>query len=157
MPSKLKSTLLLSAVATSLVAAGAVSATTLKQVESAQSAETLPSLINAHEAKASSIHDYTDRIIIEFNQAPMALMSDEMSATAGKQAPMETLVSALSQRTNVGLQHVRALSDGKQVLSLNGMTDMKALRGIIKLLNNDPMVSFAEPDHRRKFMAQTQP
>ncbi|XOV80862.1 MAG: S8 family serine peptidase [Aestuariibacter sp.] len=158
--SKLKSRLLLSAVATSFVAAGAVSAATmqeLKQVQSTSETETMPSLLQLQDAKSTSVNEYTDRIIVEFSDAPMALMSDGMSAQAAGKAPVQAMVHTLSQRTGIELQHVRQLSSGSQVLSLNTMTDMKAMQGILKRLNSNPMVSFAEADVRRKFMAQTQP
>lgn len=154
--STLKKGLLLSAIATSFVTAGVASAATLNHVATEQ----VPLSAELLQLKGEkSIHDYTDRLIVQFNDAPMAVMNQPgmMSTRGNGKMTASAMVSTLSKRAGVPMQHIRALKNGSQVISLNNMTDMKAVNKLVERLQNDPMVSFAEPDYRRKFMAQEQP
>ncbi len=154
--STLKSGLLLSAIAASMAAAGVASAGTLKHIAT-ETAPLSPQLLQAENSK--NIHDFTDRLIIKLNDSPMAVMGQPgmMSASSvGKISPSEMLTT-LSKRAGVSMKHIRAMSNGSHVVSLNRMTDLKAVNKLVERLQNDPMVSLAEPDHRRRFMAQEQP
>lgn len=83
------------------------------------------------------ISELTDRIIVKFKN----------SSAIGHSVSMSKLeLNQLSQRSGLGLRHIRRLSTGAQLLKIENKQAMGKISDLISRLMTDSNVEYAEPD-----------
>lgn len=112
----------------------------VQKVSSAAQASTL-SFADWRAQQKLNRNDYTDRLIITFNDK-----------NQGKTVP-----PGLAKKIGLDLKHVKILKNNSHVISLDKMHPVKDVEKFIEKLRKHPSVKAIEPDYQRYLMAQNQP
>ncbi len=101
-----------------------------------------------------------DRIIVKYkNMGSLTGSENQNTNAANKNATMQfaTMASELSNKTGTKMSHVREISAGVHVFNVNKSGKNRSLNAILKVIQADSHVAYAEPDAKRRLLAQTQP
>ena len=98
------------------------------------------------EEKKAERYDFTDQIIIKYKNTVSLSKIESMPQGIAKNAGL-----------GIGLQHVKKLKNGRNVVSMGKLKHISEVNKIVERLALDPNVESVEINHRRFLMSQNQP